>query len=158
MATGVGFGPSLAPAHCISCRVRINNGSDPISARIGFDNDNVLTSFSGAMEQLHFHLTGAYIELHQLLKVTGVCASGGAGKALVAAGKVEVDGIVELRKTCKIRAGQTVRTGDTRIEVIGAASLPKIRSSFSAPRKQPIAITATRSAITEGGSGTRSYR
>ena len=91
---------------------------------MGFDNDNVLTSFSGAMEQLQFHLTGAYIELHQLLKVTGICASGGAGKALVAAGKVEVDGIVELRKTCKIRAGQTVRTGDTRIEVIGAASLP----------------------------------
>ena len=34
--------------------------------------------------------------------------SGGAGKHLVASGAVYVDGAVELRKTCKIRAGQRV--------------------------------------------------
>jgi ribosome-associated protein len=66
-------------------------------------------------------LTGEYIELNHLLKLTGVCSSGGAGKALVATGRVRVDGAVELRKTCKIRAGQTVRVGDTRIAVHGAA-------------------------------------
>jgi ribosome-associated protein len=69
------------------------------------------------MQQLDFSLTGEYIELHSLLKVTGVCDSGGAGKALVAAGEVKVDGKVELRKACKIRAGQIVSLGDIRIQV-----------------------------------------
>ena len=73
------------------------------------------------MPQLEFRLTGQFIELNNLLKVTGVCASGGAGKALVAAGRVSVDGAVELRKTCKIRAGQAVRVGDVRIRVLDAA-------------------------------------
>jgi len=52
--------------------------------------------------------------------VTGVCASGGAGKALVAAGQVRVDGAVETRKTRKIRAGQAVRAGDVEIRVLGS--------------------------------------
>jgi ribosome-associated protein len=73
------------------------------------------------MEDIEFRLTDDYIELNNLLKVTGVCASGGAGKALVAAGRVSVDGAVELRKTCKIRAGQAVRVGDVRIRVLDAA-------------------------------------
>lgn len=55
-----------------------------------------------------FRLHGEYVELNQLLKLTGICDSGGAGKALVAAGAVQVDGHTELRKTCKIRAGQRV--------------------------------------------------
>jgi len=76
------------------------------------------------MQKLEFQITGEFIELNNLLKVTGVCASGGAGKALVAAGMVFVDGAVELRKTCKIRAGQAVRVGDVRILVQGGAKAP----------------------------------
>ena len=72
------------------------------------------------MQELDYRLTGEFIELNHLLKLTGLCSSGGAGKALVATGRVWVDGAVELRKTCKIRAGQTVRVGDTRIAVLGA--------------------------------------
>ena len=72
------------------------------------------------MQQLDFNLNGEYIELHSLLKVTGVCDSGGAGKAIVAAGEVSVDGKVELRKACKIRAGQVVTLGDVRINVLAA--------------------------------------
>lgn len=49
-----------------------------------------------------------HVELNQILKLAGLCDSGGAGKAIVASGAVFVDGAVELRKTCKIRAGQTV--------------------------------------------------
>ena len=75
------------------------------------------------MQQLDFHLTGPFIELHSLLKLTGVCDSGGAGKMLVAAGKVMVDGKLELRKTCKIQAGQAVSLGDVRIQVIAAPSV-----------------------------------
>lgn len=69
------------------------------------------------MQTLNFFLTGEYIELHSLLKVTGVCDSGGAGKVIVASGQVSVDGQVELRKACKIRAGQVVTLGDVRITV-----------------------------------------
>ena len=71
------------------------------------------------MQQLGFHLRGEFVELNQLLKLTGVCDSGGAGKALVAEGVVSVDGQVESRKTAKIRAGQVVTLGDVRIQVLG---------------------------------------
>ena len=70
------------------------------------------------MQQLQFELTEDYIELNNLLKIMGLCDSGGAGKALVAQGVVKVDGKQELRKTCKIRAGQTVGVADVRIKVI----------------------------------------
>lgn len=70
------------------------------------------------MQTLDFQLDGEYVELNQLLKLVGICDSGGAGKAIVAAGEVSVDGKQELRKTCKIRAGQTVRIGDIRIRVL----------------------------------------
>jgi ribosome-associated protein len=70
------------------------------------------------MQQLTFSLNGEYVELNQLLKLVGIVDSGGAGKALVASGEVSVDGKVELRKTCKIRAGQTVSLGDVRIRVL----------------------------------------
>ncbi len=75
------------------------------------------------MQQLEFNLTGPFIELHSLLKLTGVCDSGGAGKMCVASGKVKVDGKVELRKTCKIQAGQIVSLDDVRIQVIAAQSV-----------------------------------
>jgi ribosome-associated protein len=69
------------------------------------------------MQQLDFLLERDFIELNQLLKLTGLCDSGGAGKALVASGAVRVDGVVEMRKTCKIRAGQRVELDDVRIDV-----------------------------------------
>jgi len=69
------------------------------------------------VQQLQFELTEDYIELNNLLKVMGLCDSGGAGKALVAQGMVKVNGQQELRKTCKIRAGQTVSVADVRIKV-----------------------------------------
>jgi ribosome-associated protein len=70
------------------------------------------------MQQIEFQLRGEFVELNQLLKLTGVCDSGGAGKALVAEGLVSVDGRVESRKTAKIRAGQVVSLGDVQIRVI----------------------------------------
>jgi ribosome-associated protein len=69
------------------------------------------------MQQLTFELDREFVELNQLLKLSGLCDSGGAGKALVASGAVSVDGVVELRKTCKIRDGQVVRVGDAEIRV-----------------------------------------
>jgi ribosome-associated protein len=72
------------------------------------------------MQQLDFQLDRDFIELNQLLKLVGLCDSGGAGKALVASGAVQVDGVVETRKTCKIRAGQVVQIGDASIRVAAA--------------------------------------
>ena len=69
------------------------------------------------MEQVEFKLSAEFIELNQLLKLVGLCASGGAGKVLVASGEVRVDGQIELRKTCKIRAGQIVSFDKSRITV-----------------------------------------
>ena len=72
------------------------------------------------MQEETFELNGEFVELNQLLKLVGVVDSGGAGKALVASGDVSVDGQVELRKTCKIRAGSVVTLGDIRITVVAA--------------------------------------
>ena len=72
------------------------------------------------MQKINFNLNDEFVELNQLLKLTGICDSGGAGKMLVASGKVSVDGQIELRKTCKIRAGQVVSLGDVRITVLAA--------------------------------------
>ena len=72
------------------------------------------------MQRIEFPLDGHdFVELHQLLKLVGVVDSGGAGKHLVASGAVEVDGVVELRKTCKIHAGQVARVDDVEIVVTG---------------------------------------
>lgn len=71
------------------------------------------------METISFELDPGrdHVELNQLLKLVGLCDSGGGGKQLVASGQVKVDGAAELRKTCKIRGGQVVHMGDVRIEV-----------------------------------------
>ncbi len=59
-------------------------------------------------QSTEFVLSREHIELCQLLKAVGIAESGGAGKHLVAAGEVSVDGQLESRKTAKIRAGQSV--------------------------------------------------
>jgi ribosome-associated protein len=70
------------------------------------------------MPVFEFELDRDHVELNQLLKLVGVCDSGGAGKALVASGAVAVDGATELRKTCKIRAGSRVTVDDIEIHVV----------------------------------------
>ncbi|MGN6479847.1 RNA-binding S4 domain-containing protein [Luteibacter sp.] len=70
------------------------------------------------MSSQTFELEGEYVELNQLLKLAGIAASGGEGKHLVADGLVTVDGVVELRKTCKIRAGQVVAIDGETIRVV----------------------------------------
>ncbi len=72
------------------------------------------------MQEIPFELRGAFIPLDALLKATGVAGSGGAAKAIVAAGQVLVDGQTELPKTCKIRPGQVVTLARVRITVAAA--------------------------------------
>ena len=60
---------------------------------------------------------GEYIELHDLLKVTGMCSTGGSAKISITEGLVTVDGSVEQRKRCKIRTGQIVEYQGRKIQV-----------------------------------------
>ena len=60
------------------------------------------------MNEIIFPLTDEFIELYKLLKVTGLCESGGMAKCAVSQSAVKVDGVVETRKACKIRKGQRV--------------------------------------------------
>ena len=58
---------------------------------------------------LEFQLQGyEFIELNNLLKVAGLCDTGGMAKTAIADGRVTIDGAVELRRRCKVRAGQSV--------------------------------------------------
>ncbi|GGA69975.1 RNA-binding protein [Arenimonas soli] len=72
------------------------------------------------MTTIDFELDRDFVALNDLLRLAGLCDSGGMGKAIVASGEVSVDGVVELRKTAKIRAGQVVRWGDAEIRVRAA--------------------------------------
>ena len=76
------------------------------------------------MKRIEFELRGDFITLDNLLKATGLAGSGGAAKAMVADGLVQVDGRDELRKTCKIRAGQVVGVHGARVRVVALPDTP----------------------------------
>jgi ribosome-associated protein len=57
------------------------------------------------------------IRLDQFLKLHGVADSGGHAKALVQSGKVKVNGEVDLRRGRKLRTGDVIVVGDTRLTV-----------------------------------------
>jgi ribosome-associated protein len=59
------------------------------------------------MEEFNFG-NNEFIELNNLLKVMGLCDSGGIAKTVIADGRVRVNGNVELRKRYKVRKGQLV--------------------------------------------------
>lgn len=69
------------------------------------------------MTRHDFTLEKEFVELYALLKLLALAPSGGAAKAMIAAGEVSVDGQPETRKACKIRAGQVVRVGDNEVRI-----------------------------------------
>lgn len=65
-----------------------------------------------------FKLDGhPHVELCDLLKIEGWAESGAMAKAMIAEGLVQVDGIVETRKRCKILASKIVSMGDEQIKI-----------------------------------------
>ncbi len=65
-----------------------------------------------------FSLSGSpFIELNNLLKVVGLCESGGRANSVISSGEVLVDGAIEQRKRCKIRQGQLVEYAGEKITV-----------------------------------------
>lgn len=66
---------------------------------------------------MNFKINTDYIELHQLLKASGLCASGGEAKFIIAEGKIKVNGKTETKKKCKILPGQIVNYNTKEILV-----------------------------------------
>lgn len=66
---------------------------------------------------IKFNLENDYIELNKLLKVTGLCATGGMAKVVIDEGLVKVDGKTEYRKRCKIKKGQSIEFEEDVIKV-----------------------------------------
>ncbi len=66
-----------------------------------------------------FSLEGReFVTLNNLLKFQGWCESGGMAKQVIAAGEVNVDGEIERRKRCKIKADQIVSYADQSVQVL----------------------------------------
>jgi ribosome-associated protein len=60
------------------------------------------------VEHIEFSLRTPYIDLLQLLKATGLCATGGEAKWAVDEGRVVVNGEPESRRRRKLVAGDQV--------------------------------------------------
>lgn len=65
-----------------------------------------------------FKIEGPFIELIQLLKVTGIAETGGHAKFIVDEGVVFRNGEVELRKRAKLIQGDVIKIDDITIELI----------------------------------------
>ena len=59
-----------------------------------------------------------FIPLCDLLKLVGLCQSGGQAKMFIAEGQVKVDGVIETRKRCKIKENQIIEFMEQKIKVI----------------------------------------
>jgi len=57
-----------------------------------------------------FKMRGTEIELFKLLKASGLAESGGQAKFAISEGRVTVNGTVETKKACKIKAGDKVES------------------------------------------------
>ncbi len=97
------------------------------------------------MRHIDLELRADHIALDALLKATGLASSGGEAKATVTAGKVEVDGQVELRRGRKVRAGQVVAVHGARVRVKAPRSIDAADTvdAASAPRKGEVSRSAT---------------
>ena len=65
-----------------------------------------------------FVISGEYIELNKLLKVSGLCDTGGQAKIIIEDELVTVDGETELRKRRKVKDGMVVKYGPHSVKVI----------------------------------------
>ncbi len=73
------------------------------------------------MDAIDFALRGEYITLDALLKASGLVTSGGAAKLLIADGGVRVNGEAETRRGRKLRAGDEVVVGVSRVRLRATA-------------------------------------
>ena len=67
---------------------------------------------------INFAIRGEYITLDALLKAVGAADSGAQAKHRIGEGEVTVDGVVETRKTRKLRGGETVVVDDLAVVLV----------------------------------------
>jgi ribosome-associated protein len=67
---------------------------------------------------MEFKLTSEYIELDNLLKISGFVSSGPEAKILIQGGNVSVNGEPETRVRRKLKAGDIVSIPDNVIELV----------------------------------------
>ena len=72
-------------------------------------------------EAVDFELRGEFITLAALLKASGMAGSGGEAKTLATRGDVLVNGTPENRRGRKLRAGDEIAVGGSRIRVRAGA-------------------------------------
>lgn len=58
-----------------------------------------------------------FVALCDLLKLTAVVESGGQAKHLIESGQVQRNGVVETRKTAKIRTGEIISTENITVRI-----------------------------------------
>ena len=58
------------------------------------------------------------VELYKVLKFEGLVATGGEAKMVVADGMVSVNGEVEMRKRCKLKAGDVVEFDNQQYRLV----------------------------------------
>ena len=88
------------------------------------------------MRLIDLHLRGDHIALDALLKACGLATSGGEAKAAIVAGKVQVDGQVELRRSRKVRAGEAVGVHGARVRVAAATAAAACGGAVPVARSQ----------------------
>jgi len=69
------------------------------------------------MNEIQFQISGAYIQLNQLLKAIGWAESGSEANAMIDDGVVKVNGKVELRRRNKIVVGFKVQYGEEIVNI-----------------------------------------
>lgn len=69
------------------------------------------------MKHQSLELNREYIELNSLLKLQQVAQSGGHANLIIDEGQVKVNGQIEKRRRCKLRAGDRVEVNGQTIEI-----------------------------------------
>lgn len=58
------------------------------------------------------------VELYKVLKFEGLVGTGGEAKMVVAEGLVSVNGDVEMRKRCKLKAGDVIEFNGEQLKLV----------------------------------------
>lgn len=66
---------------------------------------------------IHFTLEGDYIQLNQLLKLTGFASTGAEASYYVDQSMVRCNGVVELRRRYKVKKGDSIEFNGQQIQV-----------------------------------------
>ena len=67
---------------------------------------------------IHFTLEGDYIQLNQLLKLTGFASTGAEASYYVDQSMVRCNGLVEIRRRYKVKKGDTIEFKGQQIQVL----------------------------------------